>query len=112
LKNGDEPINESDESDESDESSEESSGEEDPQTANIPFKKETSEDRLVRLNISRMIFNGKSLENIKWKYPNYYAKEKAVIGLEHMFHANHAGSDHPFFCGRFIRRRCWRKIMI
>jgi hypothetical protein len=38
LKDGYEPIHHSDESDESDESSEkESSGEEDPQTANIPF---------------------------------------------------------------------------
>jgi hypothetical protein len=46
-----------------------------------------------------MILNGASIEKIKWKYPNYYAKEKAIIGLAHIFHANHAGSDHPFFCG-------------
>jgi hypothetical protein len=77
LNTGGKPVrnnDDSDESDESDESSEEqeSSGKEDPQTANIPFKNETSEERLVRLDISRMILNGASIEKIKWRYPNYY----------------------------------------
>jgi hypothetical protein len=86
LKDGYEPIYHRDESDESDESSEkESNDEEDPQTTNIPFKNETSEERLVRQDISQMILDGASLERIKWEYPNYYAKEKAVIGLAHMF---------------------------
>jgi hypothetical protein len=96
LKNGYEPIHTSDDSDESDESSEEeSSGEADPQIKNIPFLKKTSEERLVRLDISRLILDGASLERIKWTYPNYYAKEKVIIGLARMFHANHASSDHP-----------------
>jgi hypothetical protein len=95
-----EPIKWCDESDENDESSEEkSSDEEDPQTVNMPFKNETSEERLVRLDISRMILNGASIEKIKWKYPNYCSKQKTLVGLAHIFHANHAGSDHPFFCG-------------
>jgi hypothetical protein len=61
LKNGDQPIDVSDETtNENDESSEEeSSGEVDPQTANIPFLKETSEERLVRLDISRLIMQKK-----------------------------------------------------
>jgi hypothetical protein len=118
VKDGNEPIRWSDESDESSEqdanephhhknesnknnqnSDEESSDEEDPQTANMPFKNETSEERLVRMDISRMILNGASIEKIKWMYPNYYSKQKTLIGLAHMFHANHASSDHPFFCG-------------
>jgi hypothetical protein len=32
-------------------------------------------------------------------YPNYYAKEKVMIVLAHIFHANHIGNDHPFFFG-------------
>jgi hypothetical protein len=79
MKDAYEPIRCSDESDESDESSE--------------------KERLVRLDISRMILNGASIEKIKWKYPNYYSKQKTLVGLAHMFYANYAGSDHPFFCG-------------
>jgi predicted DNA-binding protein YlxM (UPF0122 family) len=98
LKDNYKPIHHRHESDESDESlEEECSDEDDPETSNIPFKNEISEERLVRQDISEMILDGASLERIKWTYPNNYAKEKAVIGLAHMFHVHHGADDHPFF---------------
>jgi hypothetical protein len=46
-----------------------------------------------------MILNGASMEKIKNMNPNYFAKEKVMIGLAHIFHTNHSGNYHPFFFG-------------
>jgi hypothetical protein len=44
-----------------------------------------------------MILNGVSVKLIKQIYPNYYSKEKTMIGITHLFHFAHTGNDRPFF---------------
>jgi hypothetical protein len=48
----------------------------------------TDEERRIR-QISRIILNGWTVEEIKKNYPTYYEKEKMVIKLAHFFHMIH-----------------------
>jgi hypothetical protein len=83
---------------------EESDNNVDPETENVPFGNETNEEKIVRLDISRMILKCANVKKIKQLYPNYYSKEKTMIGLAHLFHANHTGNDHPFFFGMVYKK--------
>jgi hypothetical protein len=64
-----------------------------------PYLNEIEEEREIRLEISCMILNGSTVDQIEQKYPTYYSKEKMLIGFAHFFHATHKGTDHPFFSG-------------
>jgi hypothetical protein len=61
--NNDDTTDESDETDEGME--QEDDNDVDPEVENVQYWKETNEERIVRLDISRMILNGVSVELIK-----------------------------------------------
>jgi hypothetical protein len=63
------------------------------------YLNETEEEREIRLDISCMILNGSTVDQIEQKYLAYYSKEKMMIGFAHFFHTTHNGTDHPFFSG-------------
>jgi hypothetical protein len=64
-----------------------------------PYLNETKEEREIRLDISYMVLNGLTVDQIEQKYPAYYSKEKMMIGFAHFFHATHNDTDYPFFSG-------------